>query len=173
MRNVSLAQMGVGLARLSNASLNIQQYRIAAYASCGFSASDMCWTDELAYRRRTQAPRDAEAPRLHNSPTSSGDLDLPPPGRVTSHRNSPALRSSQKVPRGGLRAFAGNHCRSASSPIEALRPRSAGSAICRLRTFRLPTTKPDRRSRSCSVRFSRLSSTDGRSLQKPGASNRR
>lgn len=63
MRNVSLAQMGVGLARLSNASLNIQQYRIAAYASCGFSASDMCWTDELAYgaelkRREMQKPRD-------------------------------------------------------------------------------------------------------------------
>ncbi len=63
MRNASLAQMGAGLARLSNASLKITQNRIVAYASCGFAASDMCWTDELAYgaelkRREMQKVRD-------------------------------------------------------------------------------------------------------------------
>ena len=63
MRNPSLAQMGAGLGRLSNASLKIQQNRIVAYASCGFAASDLYWTDELAYgaelkRRETQKTRD-------------------------------------------------------------------------------------------------------------------
>ena len=50
MRIASLAQMGAGLGRLSNASLKIKQNRIVAYASCGFVASDMYWTDELAYQ---------------------------------------------------------------------------------------------------------------------------
>ncbi len=63
MWNASLAQMGAGLGRLSNASLKIKQNRIVAYASCGFAASDMYWTDELAYgaelkRRETQKTRD-------------------------------------------------------------------------------------------------------------------
>jgi hypothetical protein len=55
--------MGAGLGRLSDASLKIKQNRIVVYASCGFAASDMYWTDELAYcaeltRRKTQKTRD-------------------------------------------------------------------------------------------------------------------
>ncbi|MGO9359701.1 MAG: hypothetical protein ACLP1D_18895 [Xanthobacteraceae bacterium] len=48
---------------MSNASLGIKKNRIVAYASCGFAAPDMYWTDELAYgaelkRRETQRNRD-------------------------------------------------------------------------------------------------------------------
>ena len=63
MRIASLAQMGAGLGRLSDASLEIKQNRIVAYASCGFASSDMYWMDELAFgaelkRRETQKRRD-------------------------------------------------------------------------------------------------------------------
>ncbi len=63
MGNTSLAQMGGGLARLSDTSLKIKQNRMLAYGSCGFAASNMRWTDELAYgaelkRREMQKTRD-------------------------------------------------------------------------------------------------------------------
>jgi hypothetical protein len=48
---------------LSNVSLEVEQNRIVTYASCGFTASDINWIDELAFgaelkRRETQKTRD-------------------------------------------------------------------------------------------------------------------
>jgi len=88
MWNASLAQMGAGLGRLSNASLKIRQNRIVAYASCGFTVGDMYWTDELAYgaelkRRETQKTRDC---RILRRPLETSTFR--PWSREGSRRNS-------------------------------------------------------------------------------------
>ncbi len=70
MWNASLAQMGAALGRLSTASLMIKQKRVVTYESCGFAASDINWSDELAYgaelkRRETQMTHDWKILRGH------------------------------------------------------------------------------------------------------------
>ncbi len=64
--------MGAGLGRLSNASLEVRQNRIVAYASCGFAACD--WTDELAYGaelKRREAEKTRDCTILRRQPETS------------------------------------------------------------------------------------------------------